>query len=107
MTCQSFISLSNALKESTTLEKISLSDNWLAMRAFTELPGQNAALLESGMKNCLIDDDGGAIASNASLTDLDISGNRLDIRGAQCLLGALLGNYRVSHVKCSTGESHD
>jgi hypothetical protein len=98
MTSRDFISLCNALKENTTLETISFSDNRLAMRACTELLGQKAALLEVGMKNCLIDDDGCGIASSASLTDLNISGNRLDIRGAQCPLDALLGNYSLGRL---------
>jgi hypothetical protein len=95
MTIQDFISLCNALKENTTLETISLSDNRLEMRAFAELFGPNGALLEVGMKNYLVDDDGCDIASNASLTDLDISGNRIDIRNTQCLLDALLRNYSL------------
>jgi hypothetical protein len=85
-----------------TLQKISLSDNRLcphAMRAFGELLKQNAALLDVGMRNCQIDDYGcefiaDGIASNATLTDLDISANRIDVRGAQCLLG----NYSLARV---------
>jgi hypothetical protein len=39
MTSQDFISLGNAIKENTTLERISLSDNRLAMGAFAGLLG--------------------------------------------------------------------
>jgi hypothetical protein len=69
------------------------------------LLGQNTALLEFGMKNCLIDDDGCeylacGIASNATLTNLDISDNRIDVHvhGAQCLLDVLLGNYSLRRM---------
>jgi Ran GTPase-activating protein (RanGAP) involved in mRNA processing and transport len=117
MRSSGFIALCRALAENSTLQRLSINGNTICeqsetMAKFGALLSMNATLQMIGMSECGIDSFAcqyiaRGIQHNANLSELILSKNRIDLRGATDILDAILGNYSLVKIDLQVNPFQD